>query len=322
MAAPRIPSPEEVAGDLRGLGIPCESAPAVEPLPGDAGARLYARIRVAPARTLLLMLVPSEGDSERGGALAGGELPYLSVQRFLKARGLPVPEVHGWDPLSRRLYHEDFGSRHVSADPGAYGKAVELLAEMQRRTAQPDPHCLAFRRAFDETAIRAELSEFSEFGFPHAAKRPAPASLGAGLDSLARAVADLPRRFSHRDFHGDNLLVLPDGSLGMIDFQDAFLAPGAYDLASLLTDREAPDRLGFDRIDALVRQSGIPEEEFWLVALQRQMKVAGRFVSLEKRGKKGYLHHLPTTWRVIARALPRTGRGALKELLASAGAPV
>ena len=271
----------------------------------------------------MLMLVPPEGDSERGGAgAAGGELPYLNVQRFLKARRLPVPEVHGWDPASRRIYHEDFGLLHLSASPGKYGEAVDLLAGMQERTAEPDPSCLAFHRAFDLPAIRLELSEFSEFGLPYVAKRAVPASLQSELDGLARAVAALPGRFSHRDYHGDNLLVRPNGALGMIDFQDAFLAPAAYDLASLLTDREAPDHLGWERIDELILRSGVPEPEFWLVALQRQMKVAGRFVSLERRGKTGYFRYLPATWRVIARALPRAGMGGLKELLASVGAPV
>ena len=39
----------------------------------------------------------------------------------------------------------------------------------------------------------------------------------------------------HRDYHSRNLM-LHDGSLYIIDFQDARMGPDTYDLASLLRD--------------------------------------------------------------------------------------
>ena len=314
--------PAEAAADLKRFGIPCAGLPVLEALPSDAGARRYVRIRTGPGRTAMLMLLPpGGGDRELGAAEASAELPYLNVQRFLKGRGLPVPEVYGHDAQKGRLYQEDLGSRHLSAEAdaaSAYVKAASLLSELHRRTSQPDPACLAFRRRFDGAAIRAELKEFQEFGLP------APDTavvLNAELDALASRMASLPAVFSHRDFHGDNLLVRPDGSLVMIDFQDAFLAPASYDLASLLTDRGAADRVGWDTVERLARDSG-DEAGFWICALQRQCKVAGRFVNLERKGKTGYARHLPATWKVIRRALERTGASRLKELLASVGAGV
>ncbi len=334
-----LPSPEEVATDLRRLGLPCPDLPRLEPIPGDAGGRRYVRVRMGKD-SLMLMLVPEKPDRERGAEEDGGELPYLNVQRYLKTLDLPVPEVHGWDPATRRLYQEDFGSHPLSATQdldralALYSVSVALLCRMQERTTEPDASCFAFRRRFDTGAVRSELAEFSEAGIPHTARRaPDPAEFGrldAELDALAGDVAALPACFSHRDFHGDNLLVRPDGLLGMIDFQDAFLAPRLYDLASLLTDRGVPARWGLRFVDAQMdafvsfggMRKGDVEREFWLCVLQRQMKVAGRFVNLARRGKPSYLDHLPATWGVIGQALDRTGRRGLKELLASLGCPV
>ena len=315
-------SPEEAAADLKHFGIPCVGNPVLETLPGDAGARRYVRILTGHDHSVMLMLLPpGGGDREAGAAEAGHELSYLNIQHFLKGRGLPVPRVYGHDAKHRRLYQEDLGSRHLSAEEdaaGAYGKAANLLLEMKWRTALHEPSCLAYHRSFDAAAIRAELKEFQTFGLT------APDTAGvldSELDALARRMASLPVIFSHRDFHGDNLLVRPDGSLAMIDFQDAFLAPGSYDLASLLTDRGAADRVGWDTVERLAHDSG-DEAGFWLCALQRQLKVAGRFVNLERKGKTGYARHLPATWKVIARALPKAGAGRLQELLASLGCPL
>ena len=335
------PSPEEVAADLAHLGLPVRGPLRLEPIPGDAGARSYLRVRHGGG-SLILMQVPLKADLELGGApAAGGELPYLNVGRYLAGLGLPVPKVHGWDPGTRRLYQEDFGSRplSVAAGPGpegaaeAYRPAVDLLAEFQRLTSRPDPECLGFRRRFEPAAVRSELAEFAAAGLPHRASRAPSAAeaarLDVELDAVAAEVAALPACFSHRDYHADNLLCRPEGGIGIIDFQDAFLAPRFYDLASLLTDRTAPVRLGSGLEPLLDRFSaarGIPpaaaRREFWTAALQRQLKVACRFVNLARRGKPAYLDYLPATWGVIARALPRAGRGGLGALLSDLGCPV
>lgn len=340
MADP-LPDSASVARDLASLGVPCPGLPVLEPLPGDAGTRRYLRVRPDPGAptSLMLMLVSSGGDADAGSGI-GGELPYLNVQRFLQARGIPVPRITGWLPASSRLYHEDLGSLHLAAAAReghaavVYGRAVELLVCLQEACAAPDPACAAFSRRFDRAAVDRELAEFLDAGLGWGAGRPPAAAeraaLARELDRLAAGFTALPVRFSHRDFHGDNILVRPDGSLALIDFQDAFLAPEAYDLASLLTDREAPALLGWEAVDVLVARfaeaRGLDLEAFaagfWTAALQRQLKVAGRFVNLARRGKEGYLRFLPHTWSVIARALPRAGAGPLREGLASLGCPV
>ena len=48
-------------------------------------------------------------------------------------------------------------------------------------------------------------------------------------------LAGEPRVLCHRDYHSRNLM-LHDGSLYIIDFQDARMGPDTYDLVSLLRD--------------------------------------------------------------------------------------
>lgn len=45
-----------------------------------------------------------------------------------------------------------------------------------------------------------------------------------------------PQVYVHRDYHSRNLMVLPSGNPGILDFQDAVYGPITYDLVSLLRD--------------------------------------------------------------------------------------
>ena len=58
-----------------------------------------------------------------------------------------------------------------------------------------------------------------------------------------RICADTPPVTGLRDFHAENIVLLDDGALGLLDFQDAVAVHPAYDLASLLHDaRRCPAR--------------------------------------------------------------------------------
>ena len=40
----------------------------------------------------------------------------------------------------------------------------------------------------------------------------------------------------HRDYHSRNLMFIPEGAPGILDYQDALLGPISYDLVSFLKD--------------------------------------------------------------------------------------
>jgi len=120
----------------------------------------------------------------------------------------------------------------------------------------------------------------------------------------------------HRDFHARNLMLLDDGSLATIDFQDAVWGPLTYDPVSLLKDcyLRWPDVQV--REWALMHRAGlsargvtVPDEREFLVdfdfmGLQRHLKVLGIFARLFLRdGKPGYLGDLPRVMAYVQSAL-------------------
>ena len=68
--------------------------------------------------------------------------------------------------------------------------------------------------------------------------------LAAGVKPMLQATFEFlisealaqPAVFVHRDYHSRNLMRVPQGNPGVIDFQDALRGPIGYDLVSLLKD--------------------------------------------------------------------------------------
>src|SRR5207237_5094268 len=75
-------------------------------------------------------------------------------------------------------------------------------------------------------------------------------ALRAEFAQLVKRLADEPRVLCHRDYHSRNLM-LHNGRLYVIDFQDARMGPDTYDLVSLLRDSYVD--LSEQRVEALIR---------------------------------------------------------------------
>jgi len=207
---------------------------------------------------------------------------------------------------------------------GWYRKAIdELLVLQVAGTRARDDGCMAFRQAFDRRLYLWELAHFTEYGLEQGNKGSLPATerraLDAAFEDMAEHLAGQPRVLNHRDYHSWNLMV-HDGAVAVIDFQDALLAPRQYDLASLLNDRET-DRvvtpsLEERLVDYYVERAGalgepVPDRDafrrtYLLSALQRDLKVVGRFRYLDLvKGKPGYNRYIPPTLERIGRNLRR-----------------
>jgi hypothetical protein len=277
-------------------------------------------------------------SDEAGGGSGVTELPFVDVQRMLSARGIAVPAIYVDDTAHRVLLLEDLSDETFEArlrrTPASgwgelYGEAVDLLARMHRACASAQPaESLAFRRSFDRTLLRWELDHFREWGL-EALVGPLSASERALLDRnferLADELAALPRGFVHRDYQSRNLMWAGGTRLTVIDFQDALLGPVPYDLVALLCDSyvalERP--LQQAMLDRYARAQGMDdrasaelEAGFWLTAVQRKLKDAGRFVFIDrKRGNPDFLEWFPQSLRYAGRALRITGQHELLEFL-------
>lgn len=309
---------QQAAELLRALGQASDSV-RLEPLSGDASTRRYYRVRPlsADGPTYCLMEIPPPAA---GAPADEEELPFLNIQRYLEARGVPAPRVFASDPRRGLVLLEDLGDLRLvdllpSASPAAlraaYREAIDNLLEMQAPPpAAVRSRCRAFTYAFTEETFTAELRFFAEHMLARrqrsaapsppqsAAAEPAeaasPPALTAEFARLSRAVLAAPRVFTHRDYHSRNLMV-HGGRQVIIDFQDARLGPPLYDLASLLFDAYwVLDAALRDELLAYYRegwrrrfQDDLCGADFHrqvrLTALQRNLKALGTFASMHAR---------------------------------------
>ena len=130
----------------------------------------------------------------------------------------------------------------------------------------------------------------------------------------------------HRDYHSRNLM-LHQGTLYMIDFQDARMGPDTYDLASLLRDSYVD--LTAAQVDELIafflalKGEAGPDGEaefrrrFDLMALQRNLKALGTFGYMTtSRNNTVYIQYMPRTLNYVKANLAKYPRfAALRALL-------
>jgi aminoglycoside/choline kinase family phosphotransferase len=203
-----------------------------------------------------------------------------------------------------------------------YTRAVDLLARLRAEAERrPDPECLAFTRAFDEDLYDWELHHFREWGLEAwSGKKPTDterAELDRTFRDIAKQLAAAPRGFTHRDYQSRNIMV-KEGELVVIDFQDALQGPRQYDLVALLRDSYVElDRAFVDtmldryiatfqevsgeRIDAASFKSF-----FDLLTIQRKLKDAGRFEFIHRvKGNPGFLVSIPASLRYVRDAFAR-----------------
>lgn len=325
----------ELEGTLRdqlqkATNKPQSNAP-VQKLKGDASNRSYYRVG-APPDSYVLMVMPLEAakkSEEATGGEAPKELPFVNVHRYLEALGVRVPRILRYDEPAGIMVLEDLSDLtfEQALEGGKrrdelYGRAVELLASLRANAeARPDPSCLAFSRAFDETLYDWELHHFREWGLEAWSEKKPTAAERARLDELfkkiAQELAAAPRGFTHRDYQSRNLMLKGD-ELVVIDFQDALQGPRQYDLVALLRDsyveldRPFVDRmldrylakfaqLSGNRLDAAEFKSF-----FDLLTVQRKLKDAGRFEFIHRvKNNPGFLPSIPASLRYVKDAFSR-----------------
>ena len=249
---------------------------------------------------------------------------FLAVRSLLSAAGLPVPALLGVDLERGFLLLQDFGDRHLQQaldrdDPPAdYLGALDLLLDIQSVDG-----AAAGLPQYDRELLSEEYSRFYQWfcrTFLEMPEQSEDLELVQGLgELLVDSALSQPRVLVYRDYHCRNLMQRPDGSLGLIDFQDAVIGPLCYDLASLLRDcyiRWDPAQvvdwaLGYrEQLLARQRPAGDSEEQFlrWFdwIGLHRHLKVLGNFTRLALRDDKpGYLKDLPMVLRYIREVLVR-----------------
>lgn len=288
-------------------------------LAGGASPRTYWRATLHDGTVAVVMALPDDPmrSDEHAAAATQAELPWLTMQRALAARGIPVPAVLRADVAAGYLLIEDLGDTRlfdqVTGVPAgnvatgrlrAYEEARALCDQFGAATAD-----LVVAARFDRAHISAELAEFQAMGLEaRLAMTLGPAAravLATAFADLTERLLAMPTRLAHRDFQSQNLMVTPRG-LVVVDFQDAFMAPFVYDLVALLRDSYV--RLDASELAALLAPyPAATREAFGVQTIQRKLKDAGRFVTLAHKGKPEYLPFFGDTIGYVVEALVTTG---------------
>lgn len=281
----------------------------IRPLAGDASFRRYFRVHGADGETAVLMDAPPEHEDIG---------PFLSVAGHLLDRGFLPPRPLAVDRKRGLLLLEDFGDdragplleREPERERAVYEAAVDILA---RLASQPAPDELA---PYDEDAMSREVLLFSNWYAPALGMEVDEAAYMTAWRTVWGDVIDIVERspvMVLRDYHADNLMVLPDRQeLGLLDFQDALAGHPAYDLESLLQGSGrydvAPEleEAMIERycVAANVADRGLFRAHYEILGAQRNTKILGIFTRLWKRdGKDHYLALQPRVWNYLERNL-------------------
>ena len=286
----------------------------------EASGRLFHRIS-GTEPSLLLMESPAGDDS----------LPaFIRLSAWGREQGVPLPEVVLADLHAHRLLVQDLGPNTLHAamaeDPAApWGtRAFESLLRWQQaaRLTPPEgaPH-------YDDERLSLERAIFIPW-FCEALLELTPP---AGLMEESAAILETPFREApqtlvHLDWHGRNLIPQDNGTVAIVDFQDARWGPLPYDLVSFCWDayvswtpKDYAPWLAFYRTRA--KALGLwPEgydtafeRDFFACGLQRSLKVLGIFARLWLRDDRPT--HLPYLAPVLQRLEWALGESGLAQAL-------
>ncbi len=302
----------------------------VVPLTGDASDRRYFRLLVPDEPSQVLSLYPAAFEYDT--------LPFVNVGRLLGKMPVPIPEMFDHADDLGILMLQDLGDVTLQAHLGAasaaehaalYREAVTLVEVLQRRGAELEStDYMPYRVAFDVEKLTWELDFFIKH-FLEAYRgvvldEATHEALRSEFAKVVNELASEPRVLCHRDYHSRNLM-LHEGSLYIIDFQDARMGPDTYDMVSLLRDayvdltEEAVDDLiaYFLALKGQTGQEKAFRERFDLMALQRNLKALGTFgYQTTARRNPVYIQYIPRTLRYVRTNLAAHDRFArLHELL-------
>jgi aminoglycoside/choline kinase family phosphotransferase len=279
---------------------------AILPLAGDASFRRYFRVERGDESAVLMDAPPEHEDSR----------PFLAVARHLDTIGFRAPRILAEDLDAGLILLEDFGDARmkevIEADPaaeaGLYEAAIDLLADLHAAPCGALP-------PYDMAVYQREAGLFPEWYMPAIGIDADGASYRAAWDEALAPIRDHQSITVLRDYHAENIMLLEEGALGLLDFQDALAGHPLYDLVSLLQDarRDVPEAIEAAMIARYAARRPFDPAAYALLGAQRNAKILGIFTRLWKRdGKPRYLSFQPRMWAYLERDLAHPALAPVK----------
>ena len=302
----------------------------VDEMNADASGRRYFRVNLSPdtpslPQSAVLMEFSNLRQPEIGGdgpVVPTDEAVVLLSKYFLE-KGVAVPELYfdgrGLE-LGEVLLIEDLGDLLVGdllfnekTEKSLIENIFRLSLEELRKIneLEIDKQFFIYNRSFTKEVFVKEMEEFRDYFLPRFSLSTKEINL---VDNLFSFISDeliqMPQCLCHRDYHAWNLIYDKMGQVRVIDFQDALVGPRAYDLASLLNDRDVDKQLGRElslslvsSYSNLISANNSFLDEYDRCLLQRDLKVVGRFEKLVSNGLEKYSQWVPGTYQRVLKSL-------------------
>ncbi len=274
-------------------------------LPSDASTRRYARVYKGKNSYIFMDSPLTEKPKE-----------FYQITQLLRRNKLPAPRIFAKDLRHGYMLLEDFGKERLShfahkntnsLEP--YFDAIDLLVRVQKITPSNSIPKQSLQQWIK--AMNIFLNYFFPYVIGKELSNKAKEDFYALWERLSQKINLLPSAICLGDYHLDNLMHKKDGTLGLLDFQDATIGPVFYDLIALIeNDREPlPESKAQQVLKHYLELR--PEldqkkytELFPVIAAQWHTRVIGVFVRMCVRMKNPkYLSFLKNDWDLLARNL-------------------
>ncbi len=292
-------------------------------LQGDASTRTYERIARGHS-TAVLMDWPSRGQLTEGDPRAAYRAQdarvFAAVAAALDDAGLSVPRILKRD--GGLVLMEDFGSCGVVAGDAPiaerYRIAIEALAALHAEPRLRDIPGHRLPRLTGDVLL-TEVAILADHYVPYLHGGPLQPDARAELMEIWRDL-DLWLQSTEQswvlfDVQSPNLFWLPERQgirrIGFIDFQDMFVGPAAYDVASLCQDARVT--VSPELEDALLAQyvacrgpafdADSFRAAYAVTGALRIAKILGAFARAATNGNDRYIKHLPRLRAYLSRDL-------------------
>ncbi|MDY6992357.1 MAG: phosphotransferase [Pseudomonadota bacterium] len=277
------------------------------PITDDASFRRYFRITLGESRYVVMDAPPDKENCQ----------PFINVGQHLFKWGLTVPRIIAQDLKQGFLLLSDLGSQlylsHLNEQcvDSLYHDALRALVVMQSRSKEIE------LPLYDHALLHQEMQLFIDWLVGQHLKLKLTEkelnSVYPCFELLSQSALAQPQVLVHRDYHSRNLMVLPVGNPGILDFQDAVKGAITYDLVSLLRDcyiawplerveHWIDEYLTLAQAAGLIATPDRAQFQRWFdwMGIQRHLKASGIFARLYHRdGKAGYLQDIPRTLTYI-----------------------
>jgi len=276
----------------------------ISPVAGDASFRRYFRVQDGDREAILMDAPPPHEDPK----------PFIDIAEYLTGSGFAAPRIFARDLDKGLVLLEDFGDQrmrehlddHPEDEDTIYRRVIDLLRELHQAPAASLP-------AYDDAQYLREVNLLTEYYCPAQQMDVDTEEFETIWRQILVPViaAQNPPVTVMRDYHAENIMLLEDGRLGLLDFQDALIGHPAYDLVSMLQDarRDVADELEENMLayylaDHDEKAAEIFRSHYAILGAQRNTKIIGIFVRLCVRdGKQRYLDFLPRMWRLLEKDL-------------------